>query len=272
MKKLKVCLFLLFVGCSATTWANVPQRIISLVPVVTKEIYQLGAKKQLVGCTKFCTLENPNDAQVVASAVKVNMEKALLLKPDLVISSSLIPRENIELFRKMGIEVLDLPYPKSFDEICSQLLLLGEKIGKEERAKELIHKATSKLETIRAKVPNRHEQFSVFMQIGANPLFGVVPHTFMNDFITFANCRNIADKMSNGSISREAVLLSNPDYIFVVFMGSMGNDEGEKWKKYNSLKAVQQQHIFELDSRMACSPTPDDFVSVLAQIINDIYN
>lgn len=271
MKHLNFKLLLLAMLFSFNLWAGTPQRIISLMPAVTKNIYQLDATDQLVGCTSFCTLHNPNDAEVVASAVKVNLEKALLLKPDLVVVSSLIPRETVDMFRKMGIEVLDFSFPKSFDDICQQMLTLGEKIGKPQKAQQLIADAQKRLALAQTLIPQQANRPTAFMQIGANPLFGVVPNTFMNDFLTFAHCENVAKDMKSGAVSREAILLSNPDYLFMVFMGSMGKDVGEKWKQYHSLKAVQQKHIYELDANLACSPTPDDFVTILEQIINHIY-
>lgn len=268
----KQLLTLLFLSLACSLQAATPQRIISLVPSVTKNIYQLGAEAQLVGCTSFCTLAKPDDAQVVASAVQVNMEKALLLKPDLVVVGSLTPPETTQMFRKLGVEVMELPYPKSFNDICQQMLTLGEQIGKADEAKQRISEAKRKLAEAQKLIPAEKESFSAFMQIGANPLFGVVPNTFMNDFLSLAHLRNVAEKMQTGSLSREAILVSNPDYIFVVIMGSMGQDESRNWTKYSSLKAVQAKHIYELDADMACSPTPDDFVEVLTQIINIIYN
>ncbi|MFV0291275.1 MAG: ABC transporter substrate-binding protein [Mangrovibacterium sp.] len=259
----------LFISCTAI--AQPAQRIISLVPAITKSIYQLGAQKQLVGCTSFCQLQNENDAQIVSSAVKVNMEKCLLLKPDLIITSSLIPRESVEMFQKLGIQVLDFSYPKSFDEICSQFITLSTMLGKESNALLIVDQAKNRLKSVQSKISKSNSQPSVFMQIGANPLFAVVQNTFMNDFITFAGCRNIAENMTRGSIARETVLVQNPDYIIVVFMGSMGRDESDKWRKFSSLKAVKENHIFELDANLACSPTPNDFVTILEQIITNIY-
>ncbi len=272
MKTFRLYLLLLLVACSWNTWATPPKRIISLVPSVTKNIYQLGAQNELVGCTSFCTLAKPTDAQVVASAVKVNIEKVLLLKPDLIITGTLTPQESIAMFKKMGIAMLHLPYPKSFHDICDQMLVLGDKIGKKEEAERLVRQAQEELNMTRTKLPKQTSKPTVFMQIGANPLFGVVPNTFMNEFLSYANCQNIAEDMQTGTISREAILLRNPDYIFVVIMGSMGKDESKNWEKYSQLKAVQQKHIFELNADKACSPTPDDFVSILKEIINRIYN
>ncbi len=252
--------------------AATPQRIISLAPSLTKSLYMLGAKDLLVGCTNFCTLQNPDDAEVVASAVKVNLEKAMMLKPDLVLTSSLTSPETKRSFEKLGVEVMYFPYPKSYQAMCDYLLQLGEKIGKKELAEKLVAESKARLAKVMATVPKSFHKLRVFMQIGANPLFTVVPNTFMQDFIDFSGCENIASDLEIGSITREGVLVRNPDVIFVILMGSLSADEKEKWETYPILNAVKNKKIFVLDSEKTCSPTPLDFTDALEQMIGLIYN
>ena len=262
---------LVFVLFAFGVHAQLPGRIISLAPSLTKSLYMLGAEDLLVGCTSFCTLKNPNDAQVVATAVKVNLEKAMLLKPDLVLTSSLTSPETARTFQKLGVEVMYFPYPKSYDEMCRYLLRLGEKIGRKELAEKLVAGSKARLAKVMGRVPQNEHKPKIFMQIGANPLFTVVPNTFMQDFIDFAGGENIASDLTIGSITREGVLVRNPDVIFVILMGSMSADEKEKWESYKNLHAVQNKKIFVLDSEKTCSPTPLDFVDALEQIIGLIY-
>lgn len=263
---------LLFLLLGFFAQATTPQRIISLAPSLTKSLYMLDAKDLLVGCTSFCTLQNPDDAEVVASAVKVNLEKAMMLKPDLVLTSSLTSPETKRAFENLGVEVMYFPYPKSYQEMCDYLLRLGEKIGRKELAEKLVAESKARLAKVIASVPKTGHKPRVFMQIGANPLFTVVPHTFMQDFIDFSGCENIAGDLEIGSITREGVLVRNPDIIFVILMGSVSADEKDKWENYPALNAVKNNKIFVLDSEKTCSPTPLDFVDALEQMIGLIYN
>ena len=231
------CLFLVLLTFQAR--AQYPKRIISLAPSVTKSLYWLDAGTLLVGCTSFCILQNPDDAEVVATAVQVNLEKAVMLKPDLVIATSLTNPETIRTFEKLGIEVLNFPYPRSFDEICKNIQVLGKKIGKEKLADQRIASTRKKLEMVKSKVPHRSQKPKIFFQIGANPLFTVVPNTFMQDFIDYAGCVNIASDLKIGSINRETVLVRDPDVIMVLMMGSVRKEEKQKWEAYKNLKAVK---------------------------------
>ena len=263
-------MFLLMLPVSQAS-ARFPERIISLAPSVTKIIYWLEAEDLLVGCTSFCTLQSPDDAEVVASAVQVNIEKVVLLKPDLVVTASLTSPETIRTFRKLGIEVLNLSYPRSFEEICRQVQLFGEKIGKKELADSLIADTRKQLEVVKAKVPASVSRPKIFFQVGADPLFTVVPNTFMQDFIDFARCENIAADLKIGSITRETVLVRDPDVIVIVLMGSVSREEKSKWETYKNLKAVKNHKVFVVDDEKTCSPTPQLFVEALDELIGLIY-
>jgi len=251
--------------------AEYPKRIVSLAPSVTKSLYLLHAEDLLVGCTSFCILEHPDDAVVVASAVQVNIEKAVLLKPDLVLTTSLTNPETIRTFRKLGIETVNFPYPQSFDDICKYVQILGGKIGKKKLADSIVADARRQLAVVRAKVPRVDKKPRIFLQVGANPLFTVVPNTFMQDFIDFAGCENIASDLKIGSITRESVLVRNPDAIIIMMMGTVSREEKDEWERYSNLTAVKNHRIFLMDQEKTCSPTPPLFVEALDEMIRDIY-
>lgn len=265
-------LLLLFLIAASTLVAQTPRRIISLAPSLTKNLYLLGAEDLLVGCTNYCTLQSETDADIVASAIQVNYEKAVMLKPDLVITTTLTKAKTIDTFEKLGVPVLVFENPTSFDEICEQFIILGENVGKKALAEEIIEDAQMRITVIKQKVPDHATKQKVFMQIGANPLFAVVPYTFMNDFINFSGTENIASDLTIGSINLESVLVRNPDIIVVVLMGTVGKEEKMRWENFQNLNAVKKNQVFVMEADNACSPTPLSFVDALDEMISLIYN
>lgn len=251
--------------------AQLPQRIISLAPSLTKNLYLLQSEDLLVGCTNYCLLQSETDAEVVASAIQVNYEKAVMLKPDLIITTDLTKPKTIDTFKKLGIDVLVFTNPTSFAEICGQFIVLGERIGKKNLAEEIIADAQMRIEIIKQKVPEESVPQKIFMQIGANPLFTVVPNMFMNDLILFSGTVNIASDLQMGSINRETVLVRNPDIIVVVLMGASGTEEKSQWESFKSLSAVKKDQVFIMGADNACSPTPLSFVDALDELIGLIY-
>ena len=71
--------------CIATLSAQQYKRIISLAPSITQSLYYLGAEDKLVGRTSYCVATENDNIEIVASAVTLNMEKAVSMKPDLVL-------------------------------------------------------------------------------------------------------------------------------------------------------------------------------------------
>ncbi len=263
---------LLFLISASTLTAQTPRRIISLAPSLTKNLYLLEAEELLVGCTNYCTLQSETDADIVASAIQVNYEKAVMLKPDLVITTTLTKAKTIDTFEKLGVPVLVFENPTSFDEICEQFIILGENVGKKRLAEEIIEDAQMRITVIKQKIPDHTSKQKVFMQIGTNPLFAVVPNTFMNDFINFSGTENIASDLIIGSINLESVLVRNPDIIVVVLMGIVGKEEKMRWESFENLNAVKKKQVFVMEADNACSPTPLSFVDALDEMISLIYN
>lgn len=261
----KIYLLVVILCAQLALWGQTEMRIVSLAPSITKNIYYLDAQNQIIGCTNYCTEALNDNVEVIASAVKVNIEKTVSLLPDLVLATTITDSETIEMFKKFDIKVAVFPTPQSFSEICDQFLLLGKLLGKEENAQKIVDESKAKIESFSTKNILQNSS-KIFFQIGAKPLFTVLPNTFMNDYISFVGSKNIAEGMSQGTITRESVLTHNPDVIFVVTMGIIGDEEKQTWESYKGLKAADNKKVFIIDAEKACSPTPVTFIETLETI------
>lgn len=257
-----LCMLLLIAGCVALS-AKTSLRVISLGPSLTQSIYYLEAQNQLIGCTSYCHSAKGDKKEVVASAVKPNLEKIASLKPDLVLASGFTPVRDIETLRKLGIRVEVFRSPKSFDEICEQFQHLGHLLGCDRKAGEIIQNSRQRVNEIVSISKKRGTKPKVFMQIGASPIFIVIPNTFMDDYIRYNGCSNIASDLTKGTIGRELVVARRPDYIYIVTMGLTGTEEKAEWERFKHIPAVRNNRIFILDSDYACQPTPISFVQTL---------
>jgi len=250
--------------------AQQAKRIVSLVPWVTKSLYLMGEQSRLVGCTSFCPVKASDHIPVVANAMSVNIEKTFTLKPDVVIASSLNKPETIDNLKKLGIKVVMQPYPKSFDEICTYFVQIGDLVGQGAKARQIVDQQKARIAKLKAGIPSGKTP-NLFIQIGAKPLFCAVPGTFMEDFIRFSGGRNIAEELKLGSVTREYILKQNPDVIFIVTMGIVAEEEKDTWLSYQSLSASKSKKIFILDADKTCSPTPILFVDALEEMIGLMY-
>ncbi len=244
--------------------------VISLSPSVTKMIYEVEGSAQLLGYTNYCDRAMEDGKAVVASQMNVNEEKILSLDPDLVITTSLTADRSVRALTSLGLKVVVLDMPESFGDLCDQLVDVGELVGKENKAKEIVRNQKARLERLQHKIPD-NERPRLFIQLGAKPLFSVIPDTFLHDYIELAGGENIAAGLTHGSITRESVLARDPEAIFIVMIGAAGEEEKNNWLAYPELSAAESGKIFLLDDDDTASPTPEIFLNILEEIIERIY-
>jgi iron complex transport system substrate-binding protein len=263
----------IFLSCGISfAREDYPRRIISLSPAMAEELYLLGAGDRLVGCTVYC--QRPPEIKVkekIGTALEVNLEKIVSLKPDLVLAISLTSPMVKEKLKKMGIEVIAFSTPSNFGQICRQFLDLGRLVGRLEEAKKIIQEAQDKVDSIRKRT-GRLPHPKVLVQIGAKPLFVATSRYFINDYIEFAGGVNVAKKAKEGIYSREEVLRANPDVIIIVTMGIVGEDEKKVWKRFKTLNAAKNDRIFIVDSHNFCNPTPVSFAQTLEELVGILHS
>lgn len=272
-----IVIVLLFFSCEKKNYNNNQNnekqiRIVSLAPSITSELVDLGLKDNIVGATSYCDITSNNKDLIVGSAISVNIEKVLLLKPNVVFTSGLTKDKTINTLKKNGVQVYKFGKMNSFDDICDHFLELSTYVHKKNEADLIIKTARVKVDSLKALVPKKKDSLSVFFQLGAKPVFTVIPNTFMNDYITFAGCKNIANDMTMGTINRETVLNRNPDIIFIISMGIIGEKEQEIWGTYPVLNATKNNKIFIIDANIAATPTVISFLKTFEIIINSIYD
>ena len=260
---------------SPTAWGAsekraVPQRVVSLSPIITETIYLVGAQDQLVANTTYCNVPaEAMEKEKIGSVTQMNVEKIVRLKPDLVIASALSKEKQLMLLEKMGIRILRAQNPRTFDEMCDTTLTIGETLGHQKTADEVVSRTRKEAYRILA-LSRDLEKPRVFMQIGLKPLHSVNKEMFINEYIKFTGGINIAENESSGIYSREKVLIENPDVILVATMGTSkkaGELEKDRWMAFKGLKAAERLRIHVLDPETICSPTPVTFINGIKALL-----
>lgn len=248
------------------------EKIVSLVPSVTKQIILLGKGDNIVGKTTFCPpYKGVNDkAKIVGSAVEANIEKIYHLKPDLVILGSLNNSRDIEKLKSLKLNVKIFPYPKSLEDIFQQTLEIGKLVNSYEKALTLVKNSREKLSMIQFNA-KKHTPKKVFIQIGVKPLFTAPKGTYIDDALTKINLINIAGDTSNGMFNREIVISRNPDIILIMDMGGIGKNEISNWKKFTSISAVKNNKIFIIDANKLGSYALPEFIDYIEEIAEIVH-
>lgn len=246
-----------------------PQRIVSLGPINTENVYLLGAQDRLVANTSYCVHPAAAKEKVkIGSVMQFNVEQILSLQPDLILATGLTTPQQVAQFADAGVRVVHFRQPDSFAAICEQFAELGKMLGLEEKASQIIARARGDIQRIQERLRGVAPK-KVFLQVGANPLFASVEDSFTNDFIVLAGGVNIAAGQRDGRYNHEKVTAQNPAVIIIAVMGSeggIGAGEKENWLRFTPIQAVQSGQVFVVDPDLICSPSPLSFVKALEQI------
>lgn len=239
------------------------QRIISLNPAITEELYLLKADNLLIANTVYCNRPAAaRSKQKIGNLIDFDVESIIKLKPDLVLCTTLVNDNKIKKLKQVGIKIVVIPEPRSFIEICENFLKLGKELQREEVAEKIIENAKKEIASIIYKTESLPKK-RVLIQIGIKPLFIVNKDYFINDYIKFSSGINIAEKADAGILNRETIVLNNPDVIIITEMGIAGKEEKQKWMKYNTIKAVRNKELYIVDSEIFCSGTINSFMKSL---------
>ncbi|MFP4445405.1 MAG: ABC transporter substrate-binding protein [Desulfosudaceae bacterium] len=251
-----------------------PQRVVSLGPIITETIYLLEADDRLIANTSYCNVPAAARHKTkIGTVIQFNVEKIVSLDPDLVLASPLARQQQLALLKKMGIRVVQVENPATFDRMCQMMLEIGRLLGTGEKAGAIVDRARQEVTAITEQV-SRLPRRKVFIQIGIKPLHTSPKNTFIHEYIEFAGGINVAADAATGNYSREMVLEKNPDVILIATMGSSkagARTEKDTWMNYPALEAVRHNRVHILDPEIVCSPTAVSFVQGLREIAGLIH-
>lgn len=266
-------LFCFFAGLSENLAAieTSPERIISLAPSITRELYDLGVQNKLVGVTCYRP-DLAGSKEVVGSLTKLNFEKIFSLGPDLILASKdSNTKRDIDKLRKLGMQVTILEGCESFSCMCSEFESLGSLMGRERESMIILQDIQNQMQHIRSSIDGQ-KPLKVFWQIGSKPLVTVNDNTFAGEYIRLAGCENIfADlNVRYPRINIEEVITRNPDVIIVVTQ--MDSDTADvSWDNFYEISAVKNARIHSIPADIVCQPTPRMFLEGLKAVINCLY-
>jgi iron complex transport system substrate-binding protein len=223
------------------TLARPAERIVSLAPHVTEQLYAAGAGSRLVAASDYS--DYPEEAKRlprVASSGALNLEMVLALKPDLVVAWRLeATAPALSRLETLGVPVF-YSEPRRLAQIPDVIEALGELAGTAAVAAPLARALRSELsrleKTYRARRP-----VSVFYQIAERPLMTLGGGHFVSDAIALCGGRNIFGDTAllAPQVNVESVLAADPEAIVTTFDPWLAD-----WRRFSGLRAVRAGNLF----------------------------
>ena len=238
-----------------------PQRVVSLSPAVTEIIYALGAQDLLVGRTDFCVYPDAAmDIPSIGGISNLNIESILALKPDLVISGSMVGKKVTDQMDAMGTPMVCVIEKPRFEALYDNITAIGCLVDKEHEADSLNKLLRNKIDNLSTYQPTNVSTAYYVVGFGAGGNFTAGGNTFINDIIRMAGGRNIAEGIEGWSYSLEALMKEDPDYIIVRREDSAAFCD---MKPYNRLSAVKNGHVIGIVSGTLDLQVPRNIDAIL---------
>jgi len=248
----------------------VQKRIISTMPSNTEILYALGLGDRIIAVTDSCNY--PKDAlkKEKIGGVKLNIEKIVSLRPDLIVMFGDAQKQDIERLKALKMPVFVIN-PTSLKALEKDIRRLGKATGTQVAANRIANNLKWDIEEIN-KSKKSTKSKKVYVDIWHDPLITAGKDTFINDFIVLAGGINVGAKATGSypSFSVEQLVRENPDFIIVSGNKHEDIERVKNDRRLKNIYAVKRGNIILIDSDIITRPTLR-FISTI-KLINKFIN
>jgi iron complex transport system substrate-binding protein len=247
------------------------QRIVSLAPHITEQLFAIGAGDRIVATTEYA--DYPAAAgrlPRVGRAHSVDLERVLAARPDLiVIWGSGFPPAIVDSLRRLKVPVY-INEPGSLEGIATSLERLGQLTAATDAAR-VAADYRRRVEALRSLYSAR-PPLRVFYQIWAQPLMTLAGTHVINEAIRLCGGRNVFEQLASiaPQVVVEAVLAADPQLIVTAEPGGRPSEALSQWQGFHTIAAVRNHQLATLDADKINrhSPRIVDEVAVLCERID----
>ena len=225
------------------------------MPSITETLFALGLGGRVVGVTQNC--DYPPEAKKIEKIGRetVNLEKAVSLKPDLILLLEDAQKKDIERLKKFGLPVHSIN-PHNVAEVLGSIADIGNITGATAEAGRLVQDIKGRLKRIEEANRWRWPR-KIFVVVGIHPLISAGRGTFISDVVKVAGGRNLADGVVGAypHYSFEELLRQDP-YAIVFPEGLITSSEVKQSDKWGRLSAVKNDRMLFIDPDILFRPGP----------------
>ncbi len=243
------------------------QRIASLAPSATSILVALGARRQLVGVSKWCAdVANVGRLPRLGDCWSLDVGQVMRLKPTLVIGSVPYRQEAVAKLLEQPVAFLAMN-PRTLADVESDILLLGRLVGREHAAQELIgrmrnvfraiahpgKKRTTK--SIENAEMGRGGPLRVYCEAWPKPRISSPP--WVAELVAIAGGRMVVP--AGQRVSDDDVADARPDVIVLAWTATGGRAktssalENPAWQ---DLPAVRNRRVYVVRDELLNTPGP----------------
>ena len=250
--RIRLLFFALLISmCSSPIEESKELKIISLSTTHTEIIQSLEAQDTLIAVDAFSNVDFPVQR---IDAYTVTAEELVPLNPDMVIVAFDF-NGIVEGLESQEINYLLLPPAKNFEDVYSQISIVGKLVNKQSEASAKIREMKSEINQILNNV--NYENISVYHEIGYSyGIYSINKESLIGEIYNTLGVSNIAnseeDPYGGGypALTQEMIIESNPDYIIVGHTDYLNKDLSIR-EGWGSITAVENSNVFFLNDTLA---------------------
>jgi iron complex transport system substrate-binding protein len=231
-------------------------RIVSLAPSATSILCAIGAKKSLVGVTKWCADVAPvNGLPKLGDCWHMDsVDKILKLKPTLVIGSVPYKQETLAKLLEHPLSFL-ATNPRSLADIENDIRILGRIAGRPVHAERLVKKMQRGFAAIAKKSRALKKKLRVYCEAWPNPRITSPP--WVAEIVKICGAEMALP--TGQKVTDEQVAVASPDGIVLAWAAT--GDKAKPDKSYQvaawkDLSAIRNKRVYVVRDELLNTPGP----------------
>lgn len=261
-----------------------PEKIVSCAPSITEILAALELTNYIVGVDEYSDyppevkrLREEGIIENIGGVTTLNIEKILVLEPDIVFVSPGIQGGLVPILEEKGLTVVALD-ANTINDVYNEILIVGKIMDMEEKALSLVNRIRSSMDLVQSKLTQVRSKASVLSIIWLEPIWTAGNGTFLNDVIGYAGGYNVlVDNNGWFMTNPETIVTRNPEVIIITAM-SIGLKPEEVLEKLmnipgmDSVDAVKNKRVYLLYGQaeniyLRPGPRIGEAVQLLAMIL-----
>jgi len=254
------------------SFAQSPQRIVSLLPSLTESLCELGQCQRLVGVDRYSNYPaSVQSLPVVGGGLDPNIEAVVALRPDVVLLA--ISSRASQRLESLGIKVVALETKNHADvrrvlKKIGALLEIPDAVGAERLWRIIDASVSAAAQSLSPQVKNTR----VYFEVSRGP-YAAGESSFIGETLSRLGVKNIIPAALGPfpRINPEFVVRANPDLIMV---GNRSMEAMAAYPGWSSIKAVKERRICvygvdESDVVVRPGPRMAEAARIMARCIAD---
>jgi iron complex transport system substrate-binding protein len=254
-----------------------PETIVSIQASNTEIAFALGLGDKIIGVSDYDNY--PAEALEIekVGGQDINAELVLSLLPDMALVTDYHYKTHpdvLQKFEEAGIDVVVVGSAVSFEDVYSNMEMIGSATGSKTEADEIVSDMKGRLQAIKDKAAaSVTDKKKVWVEVSPAPdIFTTGQNTFMHEMLESIQAVNAAEDQDGWvKMTEEEIVKLDPEVIITTYGYYVENPKDEVLARegWAEVPAVKNGNVFDVDSDTVTRPGPRliEGVETLAELI-----